>query len=523
MGAKNSKFEQSIASSDTTTTTEHQNSSNPALYQKPTPAHSPHHSNLVKKFKRSFSPSPSEHSFSERIDPYSDSSVSSFQKKTKKLLSKKKKDTEKSRQNSISIDSGGERMSMLSATNTVEYLETLDPMTAAAERLSARYDETHERKRTYSFSAMQRQLERLDYNQDVERNLNMPQPTITSTITAGTGSTTNSSRSSTQVSLSKDVHPKINEEDWLNTKCASSSLAQQQQQGEKITSQEIVLDLFMGHSNESDRRKEKDRQQRMHYLLKHIWKGIHRSKLDNPTTIVNWCCGIGVWDMEMALLFPEAKVIGIDFEGAILSNLQHDIPNLEFRHTVIRNSCTGLESFEPNSVDYIMMRDVWLINAPVHTWKAVLKEAFRILKPGGWIEVVEHKLKIESLGPKLKQLDNYFDVFFEQLDIDRSICTQLGGFLDDAGFVQVDESAATVPLGEWSATPSLKEIGYLNRDVLERRIRSLSKWVSRANGLKEAEFLKIVNDTLEEETELQHSYMDWESYTARKPPVPASS
>lgn len=141
-------------------------------------------------------------------------------------------------------------------------------------------------------------------------------------------------------------------------------------------------------------------------------------------------------------------------------------------------------------------------------------------------------------------MDNYFDVFFEQLDIDRSICTQLGGFLDDAGFVQVDESAATVPLGEWSATPckfiysctqvslpnlslppfaALKEIGYLNRDVLERRIRSLSKWVSRANGLKEAEFLKIVNDTLEEETELQHSYMDWESYTARKPPVPASS
>lgn len=275
MGAKNSKFEQSIASSDTTTTStttpatasEYQNSSsNPALYQK-TPSHPPHHSNLVKRFKRGFSPSPSEHSLPERIDPFSDSSVSSFQKKTKKLLcKKKKKEAENSRQTSISIESGGERLSLLSATNTVEYLETLDPMTAAAERLSARYDETHERKRAYSFSAIQRQLESLDYNQDVERNLNMPQPTITSTIPAGTGSTGNSSRSSTQLSLKiQDVHPKINEEEWLNTKCASSSLLQQQQQqqSEKITGQEIVLDLFTGHSNESGRRKEKDRQQRM--------------------------------------------------------------------------------------------------------------------------------------------------------------------------------------------------------------------------------------------------------------------
>lgn len=94
--------------------------------------------------------------------------------------------------------------------------------------------------------------------------------------------------------------------------------------------------------------------------------------------------------MEMALLFPDTKVIGIDFKGATLSNLQHGIPNLEFRHALIQNNFTGLESIESNSVDFVIMRDVWLINAPVQKWHNVLKESYRILKPGGWIEIAEH-------------------------------------------------------------------------------------------------------------------------------------
>lgn len=94
--------------------------------------------------------------------------------------------------------------------------------------------------------------------------------------------------------------------------------------------------------------------------------------------------------MEMAALFPEAQVIGVDFKEAALSNLQHEFSNLKFRPVVIHNSSTGLETFESNSVDFVMMRDVWFINAPSSKWVNVLKESFRILKPGGWIEMSEH-------------------------------------------------------------------------------------------------------------------------------------
>jgi ubiquinone/menaquinone biosynthesis C-methylase UbiE len=94
--------------------------------------------------------------------------------------------------------------------------------------------------------------------------------------------------------------------------------------------------------------------------------------------------------MEMAALFPNAKVIGVDYKEATLSNLLHGIPNLEFRFAVIHDAYTGLESFRDNSVDFVILRDTWLMNAPVWKWDNLLKAVYRILKPGGWIEIEEH-------------------------------------------------------------------------------------------------------------------------------------
>lgn len=50
---------------------------------------------------------------------------------------------------------------------------------------------------------------------------------------------------------------------------------------------------------------------------------------------------------------------------------------------------TGLESFEDNVADHVMMRDVWLVNSPEHKWLDVLRQVHRVLKPGGCIEIYE--------------------------------------------------------------------------------------------------------------------------------------
>lgn len=220
----------------------------------------------------------------------------------------------------------------------------------------------------------------------------------------------------------------------------------------KVTSQEVMLNLFIQPNSEVDRRKEKDRQQRLHYLLKRIWQGIYRADLKSPSVIVNWCCGIGLWDMEMAALFPNAKVIGVDYKEATLSNLLHGIPNLEFRFAVIHDTYTGLESFRDNSVDFVILRDTWLMNAPVWKWDNLLKAVYRILKPGGWIEIEEHSLGIESNGPFSKKLYKWFDVFFNEIQVDRNIARKLERHLVSAGFIDIDKQSVAIPLGEWCST-----------------------------------------------------------------------
>ena len=63
-------------------------------------------------------------------------------------------------------------------------------------------------------------------------------------------------------------------------------------------------------------------------------------------------------------------------------------PNLRFEI----EDCTKPWTFEPASFDYIHMR--FLIGIP--DWAALMREAFKALKPGGWVESFEGSVHIKS-------------------------------------------------------------------------------------------------------------------------------
>ncbi|KAI8996956.1 S-adenosyl-L-methionine-dependent methyltransferase, partial [Pilobolus umbonatus] len=254
-----------------------------------------------------------------------------------------------------------------------------------------------------------------------------------------------------------------------------------------------------------------------HYFLKKVWNGIYQANLKDPGLIIHWGCGMGVWPMEMATLFPTCKVIGIDYEDAISSSLQHHLPNLEFMFISINGKLTGLEQIPSNSADYIMIRDVWLFITPSSEWDIVLDEAFRILKDGGLIEITEHLLHINSPGPETKKLESWFDKLYESLGADKKVRKSLKKYMAKAGFISIDTSSISVPLGEWAASKSLKESGYLIKDIMQREIRSLKKWIEGPNNISDTEFNQTVRVSMEEEVNEYRSTIEWVSVTGRKP------
>lgn len=78
----------------------------------------------------------------------------------------------------------------------------------------------------------------------------------------------------------------------------------------------------------------------------------------------------------MADEFPDCNVIGTDLSPNQPTWVP---PNLRFEI----NDASKEWTYQPNFFDFIHMR--WLTGA-IRDWTAVYKEAYRCLKPGGWIE-----------------------------------------------------------------------------------------------------------------------------------------
>lgn len=221
---------------------------------------------------------------------------------------------------------------------------------------------------------------------------------------------------------------------------------------------------------------------------------------------------------------------------------------------MIHQGETGLQEFGDNQVDYIMMRDVWLVNAPACKWTNLLKEIYRILKPGGYIEIYEQGKRylhvrshshwnadsstdtnFKSMGPNLTILEQWSDRFYEAIKVDRNTNGELGSYLKNAGYTDVKEKSIELPIGEWpdskgrwSGTCSIdsvvltffdiemKETGYLQKDITERRFRESKRWYCKFNNLTEREYTKTLIQAIDECDDYKTSVRSF-YFSAQKP------
>ncbi|KAK0751952.1 S-adenosyl-L-methionine-dependent methyltransferase [Schizothecium vesticola] len=178
---------------------------------------------------------------------------------------------------------------------------------------------------------------------------------------------------------------------------------------------------------------------------------------DDIQEVLDVGTGTGLWAIDFADQYPSAAVIGTD-----LSPIQPNWvpPNVSFQI----DDCTRSWTFPENTFDFIHIR--WLFGSIVD-WDELFREAYRALKPGGWIESHEASTQFRSDDGTMHEQSAMakFGAFFADggKKLGRSMTILEDGVqragIEAAGFVNVHEQDYKSPLGAWPADPAMREMG----------------------------------------------------------------
>lgn len=186
-----------------------------------------------------------------------------------------------------------------------------------------------------------------------------------------------------------------------------------------------------------------------HFLLRTGLKGNYAAPLDQVADILDVGCGSGRWAMEMAALFPDARVVGLDLvpppddTGTLGQGLDARPSNYVF---MAGNILEGLP-FADASFDFIHQR--LLVTAiPRDRWPAVIQELMRVTRPGGWVELAECGQATDG-GPGYMGLWQSWIDFLAVRNVDFTMGRHIGQMLTNGGLANVQQRVLNFPMGDW--------------------------------------------------------------------------
>ncbi|KAL1995935.1 hypothetical protein VTN49DRAFT_801 [Thermomyces lanuginosus] len=204
---------------------------------------------------------------------------------------------------------------------------------------------------------------------------------------------------------------------------------------------------------------ESDRLDMVHEMcLQILHRKLYLAPIKNPQRVIDLATGTGIWAIDFADLHPSAEVIGCD-----LSPIQPTLvpPNLKFLVDDIESDWT----YEKNPFDFIHAR---YLMVSIRDFGRLLKQCYRSVKPGGWVEFHDWDGYPDSVdgshkGTGLERYCNEIYGAFEGAGYEVRPGPKLEQWFKDAGFVNIHVEKFVVPYGVWPKDPHLKKLGAWNQ------------------------------------------------------------
>lgn len=157
-------------------------------------------------------------------------------------------------------------------------------------------------------------------------------------------------------------------------------------------------------------------------------------------------------------------------------------------------------------------------------WLRLVKQAYKFLKPGGWLEIDEYPMEVFSDDDTLRETDGMRS-FYKHLADAMSIAgkfidvTKLTPLLHEAGFEHVHEKVLQLPIGSWPKDMKQKELGRFFMLQAESGFEAYGMALfTRVLGMDSEEAAKVVKGGLTECRDRKvHSYAKRYVYWAQKP------
>lgn len=184
-----------------------------------------------------------------------------------------------------------------------------------------------------------------------------------------------------------------------------------------------------------------------HYVLRQAFRGNFVAPVENPVAILDVGTGTGRWAHEVATVFPNANVVGLDLNAPpadekVEANGEDARPaNYAF---VPGNILEGLP-FADASFDFVHMR-LLVLALPHDRWPFVVSELIRVTRPGGWVESVE-VIADERGGPAVDQVMEWVGAMLQRRGIDIADGSRVGALLQAQRLANVFNRRVEVPIG----------------------------------------------------------------------------
>uniref|UniRef100_A0A1D1YLI9 Demethylmenaquinone methyltransferase n=1 Tax=Anthurium amnicola TaxID=1678845 RepID=A0A1D1YLI9_9ARAE len=160
-------------------------------------------------------------------------------------------------------------------------------------------------------------------------------------------------------------------------------------------------------------------------------------------------CGAATWLLEMATEYPTCFFTGIDISPMFPAEIKPK--NVHF---IQRNAIDGLP-FPDGTFDFVFMRMMYLSFTADQWENVIVRELSRVLKPGGWIELMECDQSLTDMGPLTTDYADKASGLLEELGIPTNLTELIPDYIDTVGcFEELTAEPREIPIGTWGGNLS---------------------------------------------------------------------